>query len=296
MKQSKIQDQNFISSLGGYKNSMYKSVSVIIPTYNRKNYILKAIESLLNQTILVDEIIIIDDGSTDSTYEFINKLNLDRVKIHRYNENKGQCYALNIGMQLATGEIVSFLDSDNYLYCNWNESMQEYFRIHPWCKWLYPCLNPKFILDKGTLLLNPYQKSSNDPALNCRNLWKHEFEADPNGLMIFSELLYPELKWDENIKIYTDYDFALQLSKKNGNSLGIHPHVLGVYERSYTNDSISAKNTNDIFIDSLSYIQNKYIDFNEFIEFSTIPEKILRYESYKNENKNIQDRVWEKFN
>jgi glycosyltransferase involved in cell wall biosynthesis len=89
-------------------------VSVIIPTYNRGHYICQAIESVLQQTMKDIEIIVIDDGSTDNTREAIAPYQ-NRMK-YIYTENGGPAHARNLGMKMARGEYISFLDSDDLYY------------------------------------------------------------------------------------------------------------------------------------------------------------------------------------
>ena len=90
-----------------------RTVSVIIPTYNRAHYLGEAIESILNQDIrdCRIEIIVVDDGSTDNTKEVLGKFG-NRVR-YIYQENGGAGSARNRGIDEATGEWISFLDSDD---------------------------------------------------------------------------------------------------------------------------------------------------------------------------------------
>lgn len=89
-----------------------KLISVIIPTYNRANFLPEAIESVNNQNYQNLEIIIVDDGSTDNTKDVISTLNEPRIK-YIYQENKGPAAARNTGIKKAKGEIIGFLDSDD---------------------------------------------------------------------------------------------------------------------------------------------------------------------------------------
>jgi len=86
-------------------------VSVIIPTYNRGNYVMKAVESVLCQKYKDYEIIVVDDGSTDKTKENLRKYG-DRIN-YVYQDNAGVSAARNAGIKLATGEWLAFLDSDD---------------------------------------------------------------------------------------------------------------------------------------------------------------------------------------
>ena len=86
-------------------------VSVVIPTYNRADFICDAIESVLAQTYKDYEVIVVDDGSTDNTREVLKKYG-DRIK-YIYQENKRQGAARNTGIKNSTGEYIAFLDSDD---------------------------------------------------------------------------------------------------------------------------------------------------------------------------------------
>lgn len=90
------------------------TVSVIIPTHNRADYLTEAIESVLNQTYKDVEIIIVDDGSTDDTQERLKRYG-DKIR-YEYMENGGPARARNEGMRLAKGRYIAFLDSDDLYY------------------------------------------------------------------------------------------------------------------------------------------------------------------------------------
>jgi glycosyltransferase involved in cell wall biosynthesis/ubiquinone/menaquinone biosynthesis C-methylase UbiE len=86
-------------------------VSVIIPTYNRANFVCEAINSCLNQTFRNFEIIVIDDGSTDNTKEALKRYGSSIRYV--YQENQGRAEARNRGIKLAEGEYIAFLDDDD---------------------------------------------------------------------------------------------------------------------------------------------------------------------------------------
>lgn len=91
-------------------------VSIVIPIYNSENQLKKCIDSLLNQTYQNLEIILVDDGSKDSSWDICERyaLNDSRIKaIHK--ENGGVSSARNLGIQHASGEYLGFLDSDDYV-------------------------------------------------------------------------------------------------------------------------------------------------------------------------------------
>ena len=88
--------------------------SIILPTYNRAQRLPIAIESVLNQTFVDFELIIIDDGSTDNTDTVIHSYSDNRIKYYRNKENKERCISRNIGIEKASGKYICFLDSDDY--------------------------------------------------------------------------------------------------------------------------------------------------------------------------------------
>ncbi|MDF2538626.1 MAG: hypothetical protein K0S76_1647 [Herbinix sp.] len=92
-------------------------ISIIIPVYNSEKYLNNCIESVLQQTLTEIEIILIDDGSVDNSFricEEYSKRDKRIILIHQHN--KGQSVARNIGLKLASGSYIFFLDSDDRLY------------------------------------------------------------------------------------------------------------------------------------------------------------------------------------
>ena len=87
-------------------------VSVIIPTYNRSKSIMKAIESVLNQTYKDLELIVVDDGSTDDTEQVLSKVDDERL-VYVKQKNSGACVARNKGISLANGTYIALHDSDD---------------------------------------------------------------------------------------------------------------------------------------------------------------------------------------
>ncbi len=90
-------------------------VSIIIPLYNAENYIAATIESALKQTYTNTEIIIVDDGSKDASYEVAIKYASDKIKVVK-QVNKGASAARNHGISLAKGDYIQFLDADDFLH------------------------------------------------------------------------------------------------------------------------------------------------------------------------------------
>ena len=90
-------------------------LSVIIPTYNRVRYLERAIRSVVDQSLSCDELIVVDDGSTDGTSELLHRLAADGLRFRvLYQENRGAAAARNRGIMAAQGAFLAFLDSDDW--------------------------------------------------------------------------------------------------------------------------------------------------------------------------------------
>lgn len=110
---------------------MQDKVSIIIPAFNVKAYIERAIESALGQTYENIELVIVDDGSSDGTWDIIERYGSDdRVKCAR-QANFGVSKARNRALDLATGDHVVFLDSDDWLELDTCEQLIRMQRMHP---------------------------------------------------------------------------------------------------------------------------------------------------------------------
>ncbi|CAI8368666.1 MAG: putative glycosyltransferase EpsJ [Flavobacteriaceae bacterium] len=90
-------------------------ISVVIPLYNKQDYILRTIASVLNQSFSDFELLVIDDGSTDRSIELLSSVSDSRLRIHTHS-NSGVSYTRNKGIELANSDIIAFLDADD----TWN--------------------------------------------------------------------------------------------------------------------------------------------------------------------------------
>jgi len=104
-------------------------ISVIIPSYNRKNIVIEAIKSALEQESKTFEVIVVDDGSTDGTEDYLKSLNLPIILLRK--ENGGVSSARNAGIKIAQGEYVAFLDSDDLWLPGILENQLAYLQSHP---------------------------------------------------------------------------------------------------------------------------------------------------------------------
>lgn len=91
-------------------------ISVIIPVFNVENYLAKCLDSVINQTLKEIEIICVDDGSTDNSFNILNeyKSSDDRIQVYQ-QENGGHSAATNTALKYIKGDYIFFLDSDDWI-------------------------------------------------------------------------------------------------------------------------------------------------------------------------------------
>lgn len=130
--------------------------SIIIPVYNAEKYVLKALESLKNQTYQDIEIVVVNDGSTDKSEEVI----LDFIKFnpklnvkYQLNKNAGPSTARNAGIQLSTSEYICFLDADDRFECHLFEDATKLLEKDPTADAIYYGFDD---LDENDNIINHY--------------------------------------------------------------------------------------------------------------------------------------------
>lgn len=123
-------------------------ISVIIPTFNREEYLGEAIESILKQDYQPIEIIVVDDGSTDNTKTLMDTYPTVR---YAYQGNSGQAAARNQGITMAKGEYLAFLDSDDLWMSGKLHFQMDYMRKHPEIKMIFGYVQ-QFYADEHKLM------------------------------------------------------------------------------------------------------------------------------------------------
>ena len=130
---------------------MSELISIITPTYNCANFIGETIDSVLAQTYSNWEMIIVDDCSTDNTEEIVNNYsNSDkRIKYYKLDNNSGAAVSRTKAMELANGQYMAFLDSDDLWYPNKLEYQINYMKKN---NYAFTCTKYEQINEKSKLL------------------------------------------------------------------------------------------------------------------------------------------------
>lgn len=158
-------------------------ISIIIPVYNTERFLKKCLDSVINQSLKEIEIILINDGSTDNSYlicEEYARLYNDKIK-YIYQTNKGCSATRNLGITLAKGKYIAFVDSDDYLEKEMYESLYEKAILENLdiciCGIKYINLSTNEIVysyPKNIKNKNDYLKEKNRMANSCNKIYKRE--------------------------------------------------------------------------------------------------------------------------
>ena len=162
------------------------------------------IPSVLNQTIMQFELIIIDDGSTDNTAEIVKKFSDKRIQYLK-KRNEERAIARNYGISKAKGDYVTFLDSDDHVYPQFLEEAIKVMEQHDHPEWFHLAYEIKD--EKGRILRQENKRKGNiNPSLITGNhlscigvfvrkdiIQKHQFNTDPDIIGSEDYLLWLEL-------------------------------------------------------------------------------------------------------
>lgn len=253
-------------------------ISVVIPTYNRANDLMAAIQSVLNQTYPITEILVCDDGSTDNSKELVSNLNNPKVKWLECGENGGPAIPRNTGVKQSIGNWIAFLDNDDEWLNTKIEKQVDLLQHHDAKACCCNASRIKFGEDKGPYL--DYKKTeitTLDLMLQNSIICS---SALLNKELILETALFPE---DKKFIAIEDYCLWLRLSKKT-KFLFINENLVKYSDNAEI--SIRSTNTKDVW-DTYSLI------FNDFKEWLT-QKKISLSSDEKREFKKLTKKIRQK--
>jgi len=201
-------------------------VSVVIPTRNRIDLLIRAIKSVINQTYNDWEIIVIDDASNDSTKSVMSGMKSYRIKCIHLKEKSGGAVARNIGIKNSSGDLISFLDDDD----EWMpEKLQKQIDCLGNDKQLGICYTGRKTIRKGNLIfgIGKNYSFSYPPKNNqFKAIMTDNFVGITSSVMIPRSILKDIHGFDELLPCLQDYDLFIRIIKK-WNAAGINePLVL----------------------------------------------------------------------
>lgn len=185
-------------------------VDVIIPTHNRKKWLIQAVKSVLDQSFEEFELFIIDDGSTDETAEAVKDFQRDkRVHFHRISHS-GVSKARNYGVSLGSSPWLAFLDSDDQWLPDKLERQVDLIKDQPH----YPLVHGEEIWIRRGRRVNPkkyHQKSGGDIFKRSLGMCL----ISPSAAMIKRDLFCELGGFDERFIVCEDYDLWLKITSRH---------------------------------------------------------------------------------
>ena len=201
---------------------MLFSVSVIIPAYNVEQFIETAIVSALQQPE-VNEVIVVDDGSTDKTLQIVKSLQRVNAKIKFYHHensiNKGRSATRNLGIQKATGAYIAFLDADDYYLEHRFRNDATIFYGDKNCDGVYNAVGFHFYRQVSPLELDKLKLSTVVKKLSSNELFDGIVSSKYgylhlNGITIKKTVFDRIGTFNESLKVAEDSDIIFKMALK----------------------------------------------------------------------------------
>lgn len=183
-------------------------VSVIIPTFNRNGMLKDAVDSVLEQDYGNTELIVVDDGSTDTTIQMLSAYQ-DRLRLLR-QENRGVSAARNAGIRAAAGTLIALLDSDDLWLPGKLRAQVDYFDAHPEA---LICQTEEIWIRNG-VRVNPGKRHRKEAG----DIFERSLElclVSPSAVMMRKSLLDEVGLFDERLPACEDYDLWLRIAWKH---------------------------------------------------------------------------------
>ncbi len=193
------------------------TISVVLPTRNRLDYLRSAIGSVLDQVYTRWQLVIVDDGGADGTPDYLPTLDDDRIQVVR-TEGVGASAARNVGVANATGEWVAFLDDDNVMHPVWLRAIAEHVGRHAVVQAVYGATVRADREDNS----RPFVQFT-DPLDVDRLVVNNSI--DLGAVAVRRD--HPELRFDESLERFIDWDLVVRLARAD--DLTPLPALAGVY-------------------------------------------------------------------
>ena len=234
-------------------------ISVVIPAYNAEKHIARAIDSVLAQTRPADEVIVVDDGSTDATAEVVRSYG-DKV-IFLQQENAGVSVARNAAIEAATGDWIAFLDADDEWLPEKLMLQTEHLAKHPDLKWSFT--NISWDKEKRGAVKPTHPIHRLNTILADTEYFEDYLDAYTQGffastitLMIHRSVFDSVGVFEPGMKRAQDTDLWFRIAYQYP-KIGYLPEPLAIYHLGTPNSSVKTNDSVDYLID-LVHRQEKF--------------------------------------
>lgn len=201
------------------------TVSVVIPTYNRASFLKHSIGSVLEQTHAIQEIIVVDDGSTDNSKDIVESLARHKPIKYIYQENKGISSARNAGIVASSGDYIAFLDSDDAWLPTKIEKQLETFKNNSSLGLVHCKID--FIDATGNRSTPPSTGWLPDASGKCLEKLLQSCLIHTSAAMVPRSVIHSVGMFDETLRTNEDYEFFLRIAHTH--EIACVNEVLSVY-------------------------------------------------------------------
>lgn len=233
-------------------DNRFPLVSAVITTHNRKSDLEHAIKSVLNQTYINMECIVVDDASNDDTPDYMRQVENENPQVHyiRIDNSKGGNHARNQGIQAAKGEYIAFLDDDDLWFPRKIEKQMGALSRYTGCGVVY-CGRIREINRSFAYEMETPAEYAGDMSVKifCR------IPCTTSTLMCRKAILLDVGMFDEQIGFWQEYELLMRLSEVTGFALAAESLVL---YRCNFNDSARLTNKYDAWTKAVDCIYKKH--------------------------------------
>jgi glycosyltransferase involved in cell wall biosynthesis len=255
-----------------------QEVSVLMAVFNGEKYLKQAIDSILNQTFTNFELVILNDGSTDSSIQIINSYEDNRIKLFHNETNKGLIYTRNKLLNLANHNIVAIMDCDDVSFLNRFEKQLEFLNNNPD---IILCGTQGEIIDANCNLVGIKILPEIDSKLiNIQMLFKNQFI---HSSVMYYKIIAQELGGYSSVDGCEDYGLFSKMSLRY--KLGNINDVL-IYYRDHSL-GISKTDVNSISTGEQQIIEFLFERFKLVNKHKQLPFLVLKDQFYSTDSKLI---------
>lgn len=274
-------------------------VSIIVPCFNSLRFLKETLESVFQQTYPNIEVIVIDDNSTDGSFEYLQQLQRPNF-ISKRNKGKGACAARNYGFELSTGDFVQFLDADDLL--SKDKIAAQVMALQDQCNSVAVCSTMHFYntIDNGKITDQDYLHTTSDTKSFLLNLYGAN--GVPNMVQTSAWLTPRTLidmagPWDESLSKDQDGEFFCRVVSRAEQLIYVpnvrnyyRKHVLGQnianqWQRVHLQSQLKALDSKYEQLKSLKdtepfkkafSLQYRWIAINAYPEFKTLSRQAMK--------------------
>lgn len=258
---------------------MKPTFSIILPTYDRGYCLWKVTQAVQKQIYPYWELLVMDDGSEDNTKQVVAEFQKDpRIKYHKLKHG-GPSSTRNRGLEIARGEIITYVDSDDNPFENYLSTALEFFQKYPQKSFAVCNYNRRLELyDENHKLIDFTEISSAQKiGVTLQDFYHWKVKTCSTGIFHKSGIM-KSITWDTNFRMLEDLDFILQLGNNYPEGFIHIPYALFEYPQKYGGDSLCSTISYEDMAKSFEKIYQKHKDDPLMKGQKWYPNRVKKYQ------------------